>query len=182
MAGPKPDGKPAGVERVVFTQPAAERIARAVRKIEAGNRNGLPLQFRRIAVSQQSPLRLATFTGDWQAGSFATVTLYGSTQTANVYNWCNPALGAGSANTGCVRYVIYGSAGGTNAALEVQQFSTCSTCVKAIGSLDMSLVDGHSESVVQILGHNTHGCLKWFDIASCSTQTADIDYDTSFYM
>ena len=41
----KPDGKPAGTQRVTFTKPAAERIARVVREIEGGDRDGGPLTF-----------------------------------------------------------------------------------------------------------------------------------------
>jgi hypothetical protein len=41
----KPDGKPASTERVTFTRPAAERIAKVVRAVEGGNRHAGPLKF-----------------------------------------------------------------------------------------------------------------------------------------
>ena len=41
----KPDGKPARTERVTFTRPAAERIAKVVREVEAGDRDQAGLTF-----------------------------------------------------------------------------------------------------------------------------------------
>jgi hypothetical protein len=41
----KPDGAAAGTQRVTFTKPAAERIGKVVRTVEAGNRDQGPLTF-----------------------------------------------------------------------------------------------------------------------------------------
>ena len=80
----RPDGKAAKTERVTFTRPAAERIAKVVRKLEQGDRDCAPLRFERVSSSQPSPpLKLATFTGNWQTGAYKTVTLHGSTATAS---------------------------------------------------------------------------------------------------
>lgn len=169
----RPDGKAAGTERVVFTRPAADRIAKVVRKVEAGNRDGAPLIFDRVAAAPGSPLRLATFTGNWQIGSFATVTLHGSTQTASVYNWCNPAVGVSTSDTSCTRYVIFGSVRGTNSAVEIQLQPTCSTCHMSLGSIDLTTLPGYVGGEVQMLGHNSTGpCLQWYSITTCSTATA----------
>lgn len=113
----KPDGKPARTERVTFTRPAADRIAKVVRRVELGNRDGAPLVYDRIgdSVPVGSALKLATFTGSWAIGTYKTVTLHGSTQTASVYNWTTPVASASTA-----RYVIFGKASGTNAAVEIQ--------------------------------------------------------------
>jgi len=46
----KPDGKAAKTERVAFTRPAAERIAKVVRKVEAGDRGAAPLRYDRAGV------------------------------------------------------------------------------------------------------------------------------------
>lgn len=163
----RPDGKGAGTERVVFTRPAADRIAKVVRKVEAGNRDGAPLTFDRVAAAVGSPLRLATFTGNWQTGSFATVTLHGSTQTASVYNWCNPAVGVSTSDTSCTRYVIFGSVRGTNSAVEIQMQATCSTCHMSLGSLDLTTLAGYDETKTQVLGQES-GCLKWINTFECS--------------
>lgn len=45
----KPDGAAAGTQRVTFTKPAAERIGKVVRTVEAGNRDQGPLTFRSAA-------------------------------------------------------------------------------------------------------------------------------------
>lgn len=115
-----PDGKPAKTERVTFTRPAAERIAKAVRKVEQGDRDCVGLTFDRVPSRSLLPLKLATFTGNWQTGTYKTVTLSGSTATASVYNWCNPALGGDDANTTKSRYVIFGKVQGTQSAVEIQ--------------------------------------------------------------
>jgi len=44
VAAQKPDGKNPG-QRVSFTRQGADRIARAVRTVEAGDRRGQPLRF-----------------------------------------------------------------------------------------------------------------------------------------
>ena len=120
----KPDGKAAKTERVTFTRPAAERIAKTVRRVEQGDRGAEPLVFDRIGVSSPFALKLATFTGNWETGTYKTVTLSGSTQTASVYNWCNPALGGNTASSTQSRYVIFGKVGGTNSAVEIQMQAT----------------------------------------------------------
>lgn len=83
----KPDGKPAKTERVAFTRPAAERIAKAVRTVEAGNRDCGPLTFGSApgAVAGKA-FRMATFTGAWSINGTKTVTLRGSTATLSAVN------------------------------------------------------------------------------------------------
>lgn len=84
----KPDGKAAKTERVTFTRPAAERIAKAVRHVEAGNRNAAPLVFaNRVAGGSGAVVfRMATFTGEWVIDTEKTVTFRNQTNTANVVN------------------------------------------------------------------------------------------------
>lgn len=61
----KPDGSPARTERVTFTKPAAERIAKVVRTVEGGDRDTGPLTFgvRMSSPPGGSPIVLAKFTG-----------------------------------------------------------------------------------------------------------------------
>ena len=159
---------------VNFTKPAAERIARVVRAVEFGDRDANAFNMQRPWYSDSgSPLRLATFTGNWQTGSYATVTLHGSTQTASVYNWCNPAVGVSTSDTSCTRYVVFGSVRGTNSAVEIQMQPTCSTCHMSLGSIDLTTLPGYVGGEVQMLGHNSTGpCLQWYSITTCSTATA----------
>lgn len=171
----KPDGKGAKTERVAFTRPAAERIAKVVRKVEAGNRDGQPLRFERGGVGQFA-LRLGTFTGNWETGAYKTVTLSGSTQTASVYNWCNPALGANTASSTESRYVIFGKVRGTNSAVEIQMRTTQCAASLTLGTVDLSKLPGFDETVVQLLGHGASGTastcsggLQWYSVTTCST-------------
>ena len=74
----KPDGRPARLQRVQFTRPAAERIAKVVRKVEEGDRRAGPLKFgprqRPVAASGDSDIfRIAAFTGSWSVDSTATI-------------------------------------------------------------------------------------------------------------
>lgn len=80
----KPDGKPARVERVTFTKPAAERIARVVREAERGNRDQAGLQFGpRLDGGVQKTFRVCTFTGAWSTTTVKTVTFRNQTATPN---------------------------------------------------------------------------------------------------
>lgn len=80
----KPDGKPARTERVTFTRPAAERIAKAVRAVEGGDRDTGPLTFgARIGGVSGKVFRICTYTGAWSKNTLKTVTFRGVTATPN---------------------------------------------------------------------------------------------------
>jgi hypothetical protein len=80
----KPDGKPARTERVTFTKPAAERIAKVVRAVEGGDRDAGPLTFgARIGGASGKVFRVATFTGAWSINAEKTVTFRNQTATPN---------------------------------------------------------------------------------------------------
>jgi len=84
----KPDGKSAKTERVTFTRPAAERIAKVVREVEAGDRDQAGLTFgNRFPQQMPRQVRAATFTGSWSIGNTNTVTFKAvPTVTAVVQN------------------------------------------------------------------------------------------------
>ena len=74
----KPDGRPARLQRVQFTRPAAERIAKVVRKVEEGDRRAGPLKFgprqRPVAQGGDSDIfRVAAFTGSWAVDTTKTI-------------------------------------------------------------------------------------------------------------
>jgi hypothetical protein len=77
-------------DRVVFLRPDAERIARAVRTVEAGNRNETPLTFRRVGGEggggKEKVFRVCTFTGAWNKAASKTVTFRGVTSTVSAVN------------------------------------------------------------------------------------------------
>jgi len=87
----KPDGKPARVERVNFTRPAAERIAKVVRKVEQGDRGAAGLTFspRGLGGSSGKTFRICTFTGAWSIDAFKTVTFRNQTNTPNTVSAVN---------------------------------------------------------------------------------------------
>lgn len=80
----RPDGKSAKPERVSFTRPAAERIAKVVRTVEAGDRDAGPLSFGyRDSAAIGKAFRICTFTGSWAIGSSKTVTFKHVSATPN---------------------------------------------------------------------------------------------------
>ena len=86
----KPDGKPAKVERVTFTRPAAERIAKVVREVEAGDRDQAGLTFgNRVGSVSAKTFRVCTFTGAWSINTAKTVTFRNQTTTPNTVSATN---------------------------------------------------------------------------------------------
>ena len=90
----KPDGKPASVARVSFTRPAAERIGKAVRQVEAGNRDLGPIEWGPRGVGGSSRVfRVCTFTGAWAIDTAKTVTFRNVTTTPNTASVTNLVCG-----------------------------------------------------------------------------------------
>lgn len=165
----KPDGKPAGVEKVAFTRPAAERIARVVRQVEAGKRDSEPFGLGERLQALPYKLRVGTFTGNWDIGEYRVVTVEGSTSTVNVFNWCNAALGASTANTAEQRYVIFGKVNDRQAAVEIQMKVTSDTSCMTIAGVSLTAFTGYVSDEIQLLGHNSTGpCLQWYSITTCT--------------
>lgn len=97
----KPDGKSAKTERVVFTLSAAERISKAVRIVEAGDRDSGGLSFGRPGNSFGSGkvFRVCTFTGAWAISSSKNVTFKYQTATPNTAAVQNDLISLPSAGT-----------------------------------------------------------------------------------
>lgn len=86
----KPDGAAAGTQRVTFTKPAAERIAKAVRTVEGGNRDAGPLTFgARVGGVSAKTFRICTYTGAWSIGDSKTVSFKYQTTTPNTVSATN---------------------------------------------------------------------------------------------
>jgi hypothetical protein len=97
----KPDGKAAKTDRVVFTRPAAERISKVVREVEAGDRDQAGLTFGNRVGGSGKAFRVCTFTGAWSIGSTKNVTFkYQSTtpNTAVATNLFFPVAGSATLN------------------------------------------------------------------------------------
>jgi hypothetical protein len=96
----KPDGKAAKTDRVVFTRPAAERISKVVRTVEAGGRDSSPLTFgNRSEGLGGKVFRVCTFTGSWAISSSKNVTFKYQTATPNTAAVQNDLMSLPSAGT-----------------------------------------------------------------------------------
>ena len=164
--------------RITFTRPAADRIANVVRIVEQGSRDEAPLNFARALDSLPgTPLKLGTFTADWQIDALQTVTFYNVTSTPNtasVRNLCVPSVGFSTSNTAETRYVIFSKVKyytSEPVVVEIQQAGTA-TCTLILGSVDLSTIDGYVGDEEQLLGHDDGACLKWFSVTTCATATA----------
>lgn len=167
-------------DKVAFTKPAAERIGRVVRIVEGGDRDIGPFNVE-VPLTPEYRLRLGTFTGNWGTAQWKTVTYTvgtGST-TIEVYNHCNPAIGANTNSTTETRKVIFGRVSGKMAAVEIQMRTTQCTATLTLGSVDLTTLPGYDAGVIQLLGHGAQdtastcsGGLQWYSITTCSTATA----------
>jgi hypothetical protein len=80
-------------DRISFTRPAVERIARVVRVVENARPGGGPLGFRRQMLENTRVVRLASFVGPWPKNSANVVTFKGTARTANASNLFFPVPG-----------------------------------------------------------------------------------------
>ena len=76
-------GQAAGKSFVSFSRPAAQRIAKAVRTVEAGDRNQPGLTFDHPMPGGGKVFRVCTFTGAWSKNAAKVVTFRGITSTPN---------------------------------------------------------------------------------------------------
>lgn len=90
-------------DRVTFTRPAAERIGKAVRIVEAGSRDESAWTVD-VVTEPQRVFRMVTFTGSWAVNSWKTVTMRNTTATLQVYNpFAGIAASCGGSPAGIAR-------------------------------------------------------------------------------
>jgi hypothetical protein len=126
--------------RVDFTRGAAERIARVVRIVEQGDRDGAPLTFKKVGDEGfgGGGVRIGTFTGEWPKGEFKTVTLTSSTATYSVLNVSLPLeMNEQSPNT-ATRAVLFSRVKGTHHAVEIEQGGLCGSWKEYLVTLSVS--------------------------------------------
>ena len=106
-------GQGAGKSFVSFSRPAAQRIAKAVRIIEAGDRSQPGLTYDHPITSGGAKVfRIATFTGEWAINSPKTVTFKYATNTPNTVSATNlffpaaPASDCGIAKDGTAWFLV----------------------------------------------------------------------------
>jgi len=76
-------------DRVTFTPGSAERIAKVVRSVEAGNRDATGYVASPRLQGGGKVFRVCTFTGSWSVGSSKTVTFRNQTATPNTVTASN---------------------------------------------------------------------------------------------
>ena len=91
-------GQAAGKSFVSFSRPAAQRIAKAVRTVEGGDRNQPGLTFDHPQFGGVALFRTATFTGSWSIGGVKNVTYKYMSGTTNATNDLMNLPSAGTRN------------------------------------------------------------------------------------
>lgn len=136
---------------VKFSRASAQRIAKAVRQVEAGDRGEPPVKFEHHIFGAGKTIRFCTFTGQWQTAATHVVQYYGITSTPNTL-------------------VAH------NYHLPVDVSATSTECTIAKGgtawhlvSVNLTRLVGYSGSQIQMLGHNASGYAQWYSVATCAT-------------
>lgn len=155
-----------------FNENDAKRIGRAVRHVERGARR---IELGGPSADGAAPgvrLLIAKHEGSsWPTGSTAVVTIYngapGSAASAMTMVAYNQYITFSSGTNCTSRWVALGHNGFAWHPIDSQ--SDCGTCVYESGGVDFRAVRGYARTAVQILGHDSLGCIQWFDIATCAT-------------
>ena len=138
-------------DRVTFTKSSAERIAKVVRIVEAGNRDtgGLPTS-PRLGGGTGSAVKFCSWIGTWSYNSTAAITF--ASGTAATATATNVILSVGAGDGWVARK---GSAGW------------------ALVSFDMTQQPGYAAGEIQLFGHSTDSAVaQWYSITTCATATA----------
>jgi hypothetical protein len=109
--------------------------------------------------------------GSWPTDSTAVVTIYngdqGNLASAATVVAYNQYVRFGSDPVCTSRWVSLGHNGFSWIPVDSQD--ACDNCDSEIGGIDFSVFPGFAKTSTQILGHDGGGCIKWYDIFTCST-------------
>ena len=155
-----------------FNENDAKRIGRAVRQVERGSHRielGGPMA---DGAAPGVRLLIAKHEGaSWPVNSTAVVTIYngppGSAVSAMTMVAYNQYISFSTDSTCTARWVALGHNGFAWHPVDSQ--SDCGSCVREIGGVDFRVFPGYARTAVQLLGHDGSGCIKWYDIFTCST-------------
>jgi len=129
--------------RVDFTRGAAERIARVVRIVEQGDRDGAPLTFRKVETpAGGAGLRYVEWTGQWAAAETAAFTFRSNNATAtgvNVFAGVDAGSGWVARHSGTWHLVV----------------------------CNLTTQPNYASGDVQMLGHDDDGILRWYTTVDC---------------
>jgi hypothetical protein len=109
-------------------------------------------------------------TAAWNKDSTAVITIYagtpGSETTAGTLVARN-YFASLSTSTSTSRWVSVSNNG--FGWLLIATETETSTCGLTIGGFSLTQLPNYSASQIQLLGHEASGCLKWYNITTCST-------------
>lgn len=172
----KPDGKNNRSDRVTFTRSSAERIAKVVRQVEAGPRNGAALRFGANLgelLDEGQALRSGTFNSPWAIGATNTITLVnaGGTVTASNSLINYPSPPAGKSSVGCV----IGKSQGYWILVNYEVVTATATIVSAIGTatavVDVSISASLNTSSCAITIGKTNTTASFSFVSATSSAT-----------
>lgn len=155
-----------------FNENDAKRIGRAVRQVERGSHR---IELGGPSADGAAPgvrLLIAKHEGaSWPVNSTAVVTIYngepGNAVSAMTMVAYNQYISFSNDYSCTARWVALGHNGFAWHPVDSQ--SDCGSCVKEIGGVDFRVFPGYASTAVQLLGHDGSGCIKWYDIFTCST-------------
>lgn len=172
----KPDGKPAKLQRVQFTRPAAERIAKVVRKVEEGDRRAGPLKFgprqRPVAQAGDSDIfRVAKFEGPWGVGEETTIEFINWTFTPNTATAKNLFCGI----SGGDEYGVVGVAKDVNNVWHLISWEMQEVCTTRIIDIEVTAILNTADCAITIGRTLVTSEMKFlrltYPFATCSTVT-----------
>jgi hypothetical protein len=138
-------------DKVAFTSGAAARIAKVVRQVEAGDRDGKGIEFwpRLQNAASVGAVKFCSWTGTWGYNSTKAITF--ASGTAATATATNVILGVGAGDGWVARR---GSAGWS------------------LVAFDMTKQAGYAAGEIQLFGHSTSSAVaQWYSITTCATAT-----------
>lgn len=134
-------------ERVTFTRPAAERIAKVVRIVEQGDRDtSARPSSPRLTGNSSAAVRFCSWTSTWHVDTVSVIRFTPATNVTatatNVYLGLAPGDGW-VAKKGTAGYQLIGA--------------------------KLSLQPNYSSTEVQLFGHDDGGVAHWYSVTTCST-------------
>ena len=177
----------AGPRKVHLTEDVARRMGAATLAYERGNRDMPPVYFRTAfdEAGGGGQIRVGKVSADWAVGTCAEVKVWERVDTGCVPTHCSglpPGEISGipvhlceetiddvanlSHDVAANSWVVIGqAANGRWYLLEAGKEE--GSCRQTIGGEDITKWPGWNGSIVQLLGHDENGCLKWFDSEEC---------------
>ena len=147
-------------DRISFTRPAAERIARVVRAVEGARPGGEGLRSRAmVAGRKDKPFKVCTFTGAWAINTAKTVTFRNVTTTPNTVSATNlflalPDRGSqpcGIAKDGTAWHLIaYAPVSQATATASILTSVSLGTAGLRFTKMDIKILETVSSSVITI--------------------------------